>query len=73
VGNRFDGWNCRDLERLVKAAGWRWVRSSGGHRHYTHPKKPGIVTIPWHPGRALKLKTTKSIFAQAGMTPPKRT
>jgi len=74
VGNRYDGWNCRDLERLVKAVGWQWHRrrSRGSHRQYTHPDRPGIVTIPWHPGRSLKIKTVKSIFTQAGIAPPKR-
>lgn len=34
-----------DVIKKVEADGWRLVRTSGSHRHFTHPEKPGIVTI----------------------------
>ena len=32
-----------------KKDGWYFVRSNGSHKHYKHPVKKGIVTIPFHP------------------------
>ena len=42
--------NVRDLVRLVEAEGWTHVRTTGNHRHYKHPSKPNVVTIPGHAG-----------------------
>ena len=39
----------RDLMRWVEHDGWQHVRTTGSHRHYRHPTKPGTVTIPGHP------------------------
>ncbi|HEY1207157.1 MAG TPA: type II toxin-antitoxin system HicA family toxin [Bryobacteraceae bacterium] len=36
--------------RLVESDGWRHVRTTGSHRHYKHPSKPNVVTIPGHAG-----------------------
>ena len=36
--------------RLLEAGDWRHVRTTGSHRHYKHPSKPKVVTIPKHPG-----------------------
>jgi predicted RNase H-like HicB family nuclease/predicted RNA binding protein YcfA (HicA-like mRNA interferase family) len=43
----------RDVIRLVESDGWRHVRTTASHRHYTHSWKPNVVTIPGHPGDEL--------------------
>jgi predicted RNA binding protein YcfA (HicA-like mRNA interferase family) len=42
--------NFRELEKMLKADGWRLARSEGSHHHYRHPAKSGLLTIPRHPG-----------------------
>lgn len=56
----------RDMEKIILADGWRFKSQVGSHRQYTHPSKPGKVTIPWH-GKDLPLVTEKSIRKQAGL------
>ncbi|MCY3700361.1 MAG: type II toxin-antitoxin system HicA family toxin [Gemmatimonadetes bacterium] len=57
----------REAIRLVTADGWRLVRTRGSHRHYRHPKKPGIVTIAGGMSKDLAPGTWKSILRQAGL------
>jgi len=40
------------------------VRTKGSHAQYRHPTKPGLVTVPMHPGD-LPIGTLKSIEKQA--------
>lgn len=40
----------RDVIRLLKADGWHEVRQTGSHRHFKHPTRPGLITVPDHPG-----------------------
>jgi predicted RNA binding protein YcfA (HicA-like mRNA interferase family) len=55
----------RDVIRLIEADGWRQVRTTGSHRHYKHPFKPNVVTVPGHPGDDLPVGTLKSILKAA--------
>ena len=57
----------REALRLITVAGWYWVRTTGSHRHYKHPVRPGLVTIPGKPGDDLSPKTWESIRRQAGL------
>jgi len=57
----------REVIRLLEADGWRLKRTNGSHRHFTHPWKPGIVTVAGHPSATLKNKTEASILRQAGL------
>lgn len=57
----------RDLVKLVEADGWKHVRTTGSHRHYKHPSKPHVVTIPGHPGDDVPAGTLKSIQRAAGL------
>jgi predicted RNA binding protein YcfA (HicA-like mRNA interferase family) len=56
----------REVIKLLKADGWRLVRTRGSHRHFKHPVKPGIVTVAGKPSVDLPPKTLNSIFQQAG-------
>jgi predicted RNA binding protein YcfA (HicA-like mRNA interferase family) len=52
---------------LLQRDGWRLKRVSGSHRHFTHPAKPGLVTVAGKPSATLKPKTESSILKQAGL------
>lgn len=54
----------REVEKLIKAHGWRYSYAKGSHAHYEHPTLPGKVTIPQHPGDLDKI-IVKSILRQA--------
>ena len=56
----------REMEKLILADGWIFKSQTGSHRHYTHPTKPGKVTIPFH-GKDIPKITEKSILKQAGL------
>jgi len=65
--NREAGLRVREMIRRVERDGWVWVRTTGSHRHFHHPVKPGTVTIPGSMGEDLKPRTEKSILRQAGL------
>jgi predicted RNA binding protein YcfA (HicA-like mRNA interferase family) len=52
--------------RRIKAEGWIPVRTKGSHRHFRHPQRLGIVTIP-HPKKDLPVGTLKSIAKASGV------
>ncbi|MGL5385605.1 MAG: type II toxin-antitoxin system HicA family toxin [Serratia sp. (in: enterobacteria)] len=58
--------NSKQIMKDVVADGWILVRVNGSHHHFTHPTKPGLVTIP-HPKKDLPAGTVKSIRKQAGI------
>jgi predicted RNA binding protein YcfA (HicA-like mRNA interferase family) len=55
----------RDLIRLIEADGWFLVRTTGSHRQFHHPAKPGTVTIAGNPASEVPPKTLASVFRQA--------
>ena len=57
----------REAIRLVERDGWYHVRTTGSHRQFHHPVKPGTVTIPGHPRDDLEPGIWKSILRQAGL------
>jgi predicted RNA binding protein YcfA (HicA-like mRNA interferase family) len=42
-----------DIIRLLEADGWTLKRVTGSHRHFTHPEKPGLVTVAGRPSATL--------------------
>jgi len=57
----------RDAIRQVEQDGWVYVRTTGSHRIYHHPEKPGIVVIAGQPGDDVPTGTWNSILRQAGL------
>ena len=57
----------RDLIRLIESDGWKHVRTTGSHRHFKHPAKPCVVTVPGNYGDEIPIGTLKSIFRSAGL------
>jgi predicted RNA binding protein YcfA (HicA-like mRNA interferase family) len=53
--------------KKVEADGWRLVRTSGSHRHFTHPEKPGIVTISGNSHAEMPKGTLSNVLKQAGL------
>ncbi|MFN7925948.1 MAG: type II toxin-antitoxin system HicA family toxin [Bryobacteraceae bacterium] len=57
----------RDLIRSIETDGWRHVRTTGSHRHFKHPTKPNVVTVPGKPGDDVAPGTLKAILKSAGL------
>jgi predicted RNA binding protein YcfA (HicA-like mRNA interferase family) len=57
----------RELIRLVEKDGWIHVRTTGSHRQFHHPRKPGTVTIAGKPSVDVPPKTMASVLRQAGL------
>jgi predicted RNA binding protein YcfA (HicA-like mRNA interferase family) len=57
----------RDVIKMVEQDGWRWVTTTGSHRQFKHPTKPGRVTIAGHPSDEMPPKTLHSVKRQAGL------
>lgn len=60
-------YTAKELERMLLADGWYFVRQVGSHRQFRHAEKSGTVTIPAHKGD-LPIGTAKSILRQAGLS-----
>ena len=56
-----------EIIKLIEADGWRLLRTTGGRRHYVHPTKPGVVTVPGKPSKDLPIGTERSILKPAGL------
>jgi predicted RNA binding protein YcfA (HicA-like mRNA interferase family) len=56
----------REIEKIILADGWIFKSAKGSHYQYTHPTKPGKVTIPSHSGDIAAI-IIKSILKQAGL------
>lgn len=63
------GVKVRDLIWLIEKDGWFRVRTKGSHHQYKHQSKPGLVTVPGHPGDELAPGTLNNILKQAGLKP----
>ena len=57
----------REMEKIILEDGWIFKNQVGGHKQYTHPTKPGKVTIPFHSGKDLNQNVENSIRKQAGL------
>jgi len=52
---------------MLEEDGWVLSRTRGSHRQYSHPRKPGVVTVPGKPGDELPKGTLGSVLKQAGL------
>ena len=57
---------AKEAEKKLLADGWVHVKTTGSHKQFKHPVKPGKVTVPQHRGD-LDIGTAKSILEQAGL------
>jgi predicted RNA binding protein YcfA (HicA-like mRNA interferase family) len=61
-----------EILRALTEDGWVLKRVNGSHRHFVHPRKPGLVTVAGKPSATLKPKTEASILKQAGLRKEER-
>lgn len=54
-----------EIEKLIIANGWYFVRQNGSHRIYKNLKISGIVVIPFHGSKDLPKGTEQSILKKA--------
>lgn len=60
------GMKVREAIKMIEKDGWTMVARKGtNHRQFTHPVKPGRVTISGNPGDELAPGTMNSILKQA--------
>ena len=58
--------DSREIIRRLQADGWRLKKVKGSHHHFTHPTKPGKVTVK-HPAKDFPIGTLRSIERQSGV------
>lgn len=56
-----------DVLRLLQTNGWIPVSTRGSHRQFTHPLKPGRVTVAGNSSDDLAPGTLNSVLEQAGL------
>ena len=59
-------YSSRDVLRMLLADGWFEVNCVGDHHQFTHPTKPGRVTVR-HPVKDMGIRDLKSIEKQSGL------
>jgi predicted RNA binding protein YcfA (HicA-like mRNA interferase family) len=57
----------RDVIKLIEADGWFLARTTGSHRQFHHPTKPGTVTVAGKLSIDVPPGTLNSILKQAGL------
>jgi predicted RNA binding protein YcfA (HicA-like mRNA interferase family) len=57
----------REVIKRLRGDGWVLVRTTGSHRQFRHPDKPGTVTVAGNSGIDIPRGTLKSILKQAGL------
>ncbi len=57
----------RDVLDILEKNGWIFIAQKGSHRQYSHPTKPGRVTVPGKLSDDVHIGTWNSIMRQAGL------
>ncbi len=52
---------------MIEKNGWNHVRTTGSHKHYHHPVKPGTVTVAGRGNDDIPRGTLNSMLKQAGL------
>lgn len=58
--------NSRQVIQRLRADGWVLAHVKGSHHQFTHPTKPGRVTVI-HPAKEFKPGTLRSMEKQSGI------
>ena len=56
-----------EIEKLIEAKGWYFIRQTGSHKIYKHEIIAGIIVIPFHGSKDLPKGTEITIFKKAGI------
>lgn len=57
--------SSKDIFKKLKKDGWQLTRVKGSHHQFTHPIKPGTVTVQ-HPVKSILGDVLRKIYWQAG-------
>jgi predicted RNA binding protein YcfA (HicA-like mRNA interferase family) len=57
----------REVIRLLEKHGWKELRSKGSHRHFKHPEREHLITVPGNAGKELAPGTLNAILKEAGL------
>jgi predicted RNA binding protein YcfA (HicA-like mRNA interferase family) len=57
----------REVIRMLEREGWIEIRTKGSHRHFRHPDRPLLVTVPGNEGKELATGTLNAILKKAGL------
>jgi predicted RNA binding protein YcfA (HicA-like mRNA interferase family) len=57
----------REVIQLLERDGWKELPSKGSHRHFKHPDRPSLVTVPGNLGKELAPGTLNAILKKAGL------
>ena len=57
----------REVVQLLERNGWRETRSKGSHRHFKHPDRAVLVTVPGNDGKELAPGALNAILKKAGL------
>lgn len=57
----------REVVRMLEQAGWVEIRTKGSHRHFRHPERPLLITVPGNGGKELAPGTLNDILKKAGL------
>lgn len=58
--------NSAELVKLLERAGWVLLSVKGSHHIYTHPDRPGHLSVP-HPRKDMGTGLAHKILKQAGL------
>lgn len=58
--------NSRELIKLLESNGWTLRGVKGSHNVFTHPTKPGHISVP-HPKHELGVGLLHKLLKQAGL------
>ena len=58
--------NSRQLIKQLEADGWVLRGVKGSHHMFTHPSKPGPLSVP-HPKQDLGIGLVRQVLKQAGL------
>ena len=62
----------RELIKMLQRDGWVQARARGSHRQFTHPVKPGTVTVAGKAGVDVPPGTLNSVLKQANLGQQRR-
>ena len=52
---------------MLENNGWVEIRSRGSHRHFRHPDRPLVITVPGNAGKEIAPGTSNAILKKAGL------
>jgi predicted RNA binding protein YcfA (HicA-like mRNA interferase family) len=52
---------------MIRKDEWELDHTTGSHRQFRHPTKPGTVTVAGHPNDDIPKGTLNSMMKQAGL------